>query len=731
MGKQDNMHNWDNIHTLLDAINKTNYLILRNFDDFPDHISENEDIDILCENKNTFINDAHAYPLSDTQNTYNFFVSVNNKKIYMDIRVIGDGYYDKNWEQDMLKHRVFFRDSFYIMDTVTYKYSLLYHSLLHKRKLENKYRDLLPKLFFNELYDTSQPVEKQLRSLLCAYMSEKGYHCTIPNDPGVFINKFLYKYISAKVHLQRLKRRPHNHTKHKLRGFMMQSFKKSATGYLPVYGKCLQWIMQNSIQKSGISITSKQHIIYPEVTGYYIPSLLAWGERELAISYANYLCSIQKEDGSWYGSDNQDSYVFDSAQILKGLISIREILPEVDSCILKGCDWLLTNMQDDGRLTTPSRDAWGKDENFCSELIHLYCLSPLADAGSIFAKPKYTEAAHKILAYYKREKMDRITDFSLLSHFYAYVMEGLCDLGETDLARKCMENLSRYQNRKGGIPGLKNVPWVCSTGMFQLALVWYKLGELEKGNRLFYYACSFQNPSGGWYGSYPVSSLRNRFYWGKKRPYYFPDEEISWANKYFLDALAYKERLTFEKMSSIFSETIDDRDGRLSLVSDRIAAHGKNLKICDAGCGKGRYLKILSQRHPNNKYYAMDISAEVMKRIDYVTGKKTGSLTQIPWPDNFFDFVYTCEALEHAIHLNGALLELYRVIKPGGQLVIIDKPLDMLGALELYEWEQWIADDDIRKFAKKAGGNLEIIKSVAYEGKDDGLFRAWIITKNS
>lgn len=109
--------------------------------------------------------------------------------------------------------------------------------------------------------------------------------------------------------------------------------------------------------------------------------------------------------------------------------------------------------------------------------------------------------------------------------------------------------------------------------------------------------------------------------------------------------------------------------------------------------------------------------------------KKNGSLTQIPWPDNSFDFVYTCEALEHAIHLNGALLELYRVTKPGGQLVIIDKPLDKLGALELYEWEQWIADDDIREFAQKAGGNLEIVKSVPYEGKDDGLFRAWIITK--
>ena len=28
------------------------------------------------------------------------------------------------------------------------------------------------------------------------------------------------------------------------------------------------------------------------------------------------------------------------------------------------------------------------------------------------------------------------------------------------------------------------MPWVCSTGMFQLAIVWYKLGDLERGNSL-------------------------------------------------------------------------------------------------------------------------------------------------------------------------------------------------------------------------------------------------------
>ena len=267
----------------------------------------------------------------------------------------------------------------------------------------------------------------------------------------------------------------------------------------------------------------------------------------MAISYAKYLCSIQKEDGSWHDCEDKDPYVFDSAQILKGLVAIRDILPEVDEHIIKGCDWILSNMQSDGRLTTPSKDAWGNSEDFCSELIHVYCLSPIKEAGEIFNKPEYLTAVDKILGYYKREKLDKIKNFSLLSHFYAYVMEGLFDLGEVDLCRESMERLEKYRDRKGVIPGLKDVPWICSTGLFQLAIVWYKLGELEKGNSLFYYALKLQNKSGGWYGSYPAPGLLSKFYHGRKKPYYFPDEEISWAVKYFLDALYLKKELEQEK----------------------------------------------------------------------------------------------------------------------------------------------------------------------------------------
>lgn len=310
-----------------------------------------------------------------------------------------------------------------------------------------------------------------------------------------------------------------------------------------VLEKVKVWISNNTIDNNGIVVTSKRRLIYPEVTGYYIPSLLKWDMKELALSYAKYLCDIQKEDGSWYDSKDKAPYIFDSAQILKGLVAIRDIYPEVDEHIKKGCDWILTNMKEDGRLATPDEESWGKDEDFCCELIHIYCLEPIREAGKIFGNQYYLDSVDKILEYYKKNYKEKIENFSLLSHFYAYVMEGLYDLGELQLCRESMERIEKYKTTKGGITGMNDVPWVCSTGIFQLAIVWYKLGEKAKGDELFYYACNLQNESGGWYGSYPENKIKNIFYRGRKKPYYFPDEEISWADKYFLDAYYYKKQL--------------------------------------------------------------------------------------------------------------------------------------------------------------------------------------------
>lgn len=308
--------------------------------------------------------------------------------------------------------------------------------------------------------------------------------------------------------------------------------------------KAKKWIINNSIKGEGIINNSQYYRSYPEVSGYYIPTLLRWGFRDLANTYAEWLCSIQHEEGAWYDTEDKEPYVFDTAQVLKGLVAIYPIKPEVKDNLIKGCDWLLGQITNEGRMVTPTKTAWGND-GVCSELIHLYCLSPLIDAARLLDKPEYEKAARKVADYYISNYRNIILDFGFLSHFYSYVMEGLCDIEEIELAREAMSKMSEMLEEKGYIPAFKDVNWVCSTGMFQLAITWYKLGDIERGNKALTYAAKLQNETGGWYGSYAV--VDNPKPTDKKEyPDYIADGEISWAVKYYLDAVYLKNKLEFD-----------------------------------------------------------------------------------------------------------------------------------------------------------------------------------------
>jgi hypothetical protein len=60
--------------------------------------------------------------------------------------------------------------------------------------------------------------------------------------------------------------------------------------------------------------------VYPEITGYLIPTLLQWGKEKEAMRAANWLESVQNEDGSFNGVDGIPR-VFDTGACYEGLIA--------------------------------------------------------------------------------------------------------------------------------------------------------------------------------------------------------------------------------------------------------------------------------------------------------------------------------------------------------------------------------------------------------------------------
>ncbi|OHB63075.1 MAG: hypothetical protein A2Y76_04970 [Planctomycetes bacterium RBG_13_60_9] len=290
--------------------------------------------------------------------------------------------------------------------------------------------------------------------------------------------------------------------------------------------KAIEWVKSHRVPDSGIVVHHRTDRVTQEVTGYLIPTLYNAGERQLAYDLARWEASVQRADGGFVCPTADVPYTFDTAQVMRGFLAVLDDLPELEGNLRRACDYVESHIGPDGEVRHDSYETWQvSDGGSFSPYCNLYVLPPLLEAGRRLSQPQYTEAVERSVAYFKC-KPDLVTfksELGSLSHIFGYLLEALVDLGEIGLARKGLDQAAAVQKSDGAIPAYPGVDWVCSTGMAQLAVAWWKIGEKEPAIRARKYLETIQNLSGGFYGSYGEGSQ------------YLPNEEISWAAKYFID----------------------------------------------------------------------------------------------------------------------------------------------------------------------------------------------------
>jgi len=89
--------------------------------------------------------------------------------------------------------------------------------------------------------------------------------------------------------------------------------------------------------------------------------------------------------------------------------------------------------------------------------------------------------------------------------------------------------------------------------------------------------------------------------------------------------------------------------------------------ILDAGCGRQGFAKFMKEQAPNLVIVGVDISVYIADTAEHCKVYQA-SLDELPFEDQNFDCVFSCDVLEHIPEkrVPGALKELYRVLKPGG-----------------------------------------------------------------
>ncbi|SVA25238.1 uncharacterized protein METZ01_LOCUS78092 [marine metagenome] len=114
----------------------------------------------------------------------------------------------------------------------------------------------------------------------------------------------------------------------------------------------------------------------------------------------------------------------------------------------------------------------------------------------------------------------------------------------------------------------------------------------------------------------------------------------------------------------------------LKFCSDKIQG-----RVLDVGCGDGFFTAQILQRFNLKNVYGLDISS---KAVDLARLKhpkinfQQSALNHIPEETNSIDSITMIEVIEHLVDIEGTLKELFRVMKPGGILLITTTDFNLL-----------------------------------------------------
>ena len=88
-------------------------------------------------------------------------------------------------------------------------------------------------------------------------------------------------------------------------------------------------------------------------------------------------------------------------------------------------------------------------------------------------------------------------------------------------------------------------------------------------------------------------------------------------------------------------------------------------KILDFGGGKkAGYINLLEKKIDLKNYFSVNINNDMQPSF------LISEMSKIPIPDDSYEIVFSLNTLEHVYNIDYSLSELYRVLKPGGELII-------------------------------------------------------------
>ncbi len=103
-------------------------------------------------------------------------------------------------------------------------------------------------------------------------------------------------------------------------------------------------------------------------------------------------------------------------------------------------------------------------------------------------------------------------------------------------------------------------------------------------------------------------------------------------------------------------------------------------RVLEAGCGVGAQTRLLVKRNPQTVFSCIDISEKSLATAERLKDKsgfenvtfQQANIHKLVFDDESFDHIFVCFVLEHLDDPVAALMELKRMLRPGGTITCIE-----------------------------------------------------------
>lgn len=150
------------------------------------------------------------------------------------------------------------------------------------------------------------------------------------------------------------------------------------------------------------------------------------------------------------------------------------------------------------------------------------------------------------------------------------------------------------------------------------------------------------------------------------------------------------------------------------------------ITVADLGAGEGLVSQLLARRAGHvwcidNSERMVAVGTELAKKNGLANlAYKLGDIESVPLPDRSVDLAILSQALHHASHPQTAVNEAFRILKPGGQLLVLDLKEHSYEKAHEQFGDLWLGfkESALHGFLKKAGFAKVEVTAVSREGTE-------------